>query len=114
MKNKTTKWPALIIALAAFCVLLIVPVFDDTKAQRCFALLVMVAILWMTEAIPLSLTGLLIPVFAILLQLSPPKQSFSEFAHPVIFLFMGGFVLAGALSRHSLDKLLAQKLTRLA
>ena len=46
--------------------------------------------------------------------LVPSGETFSQFAHPIIFLFMGGFVLAGALSRHGADKMLAQKLIRLA
>ena len=90
------------------------PIFDNRKAEYAFALLVMVAILWITESIPLPLTGLLIPVAAIFLQLLSPKDAFTEFANPVLFLFMGGFVLAGALSHHSLDKMLAQKLIKLA
>ena len=105
---------AFFIALVVFSVLLYLPIFNNQQAQKAFALLVMVAILWITEAIPLPLTGLMIPVMAILLQLLAPRDAFKEFAHPIIFLFMGGFVLAGALSRHSLDKMLAQKLIRLA
>lgn len=102
------------IAITVFCILIFLPIFDNRKAEYAFALLVMVAILWITESIPLPLTGLLIPVAAIFLQLLSPKDAFTEFANPVLFLFMGGFVLAGALSHHSLDKMLAQKLIKLA
>ena len=104
----------LFIAITVFIVLLFLPIFDSQKAQYAFALLVMVAILWITESIPLPLTSLLIPVGAIFLQLLSPKDAFTEFANPILFLFMGGFVLAGALSHHSLDKMLAQKLIQLA
>ena len=102
------------IAITVFCILIFLPIFDNRKAEYAFALLVMVAILWITESIPLPLTSLLIPVAAIFLQLLSPKDAFTEFANPVLFLFMGGFVLAGALSHHSLDKMLAQKLIKLA
>ncbi|MDB5203771.1 MAG: hypothetical protein JWQ27_3180 [Ferruginibacter sp.] len=84
------------------------------QVRRAFALLVLVAVLWMTEALPLPLTSLIIPVAAILMHIATPAEAFREFANPIIFLFMGGFVLAGALSRHSLDKMLAQKLIRMA
>lgn len=104
----------LFVALGVFSVLLYLPIFNDQQAQKALALLIMVAILWITEAIPLPLTGLLIPVMAIVMQLLSPSEAFKEFSHPILFLFMGGFVLAGALSRHSLDKMLAQKLIRLA
>lgn len=112
--KKGINFIALFIALLAFCTFLYLPIFENQKAQQAFALLIMVAILWVTEAIPLPLTSLMIPVIAIFMQLVSPKEGFKEFANPIIFLFMGGFVLAGALSRHSLDKMLAHKLINLA
>lgn len=111
---KKIKFPALVIAILLFCVLLKYPFFENQQAQKALALLVMVAVLWMTEAIPLAMTGLLIPVLASLLHLVPPSKAFSQFAHPIIFLFMGGYVIAGALTHYGLDKLLAQKLIGLA
>lgn len=111
---KKIKILPLTIAIALFCLILNYPVFENQQAQKALALLIMVALLWMTEAIPLALTGLLIPVVAIFLHLVPPNKAFSQFAHPILFLFMGGFVIAGALTRYGLDKLLAQKLIALA
>ncbi|MBS1743732.1 MAG: anion permease [Bacteroidetes bacterium] len=114
MVKKKINLKALFIALVAFSALLFFPIFNNHQAQQAFALLILVAILWITEAIPLPLTSLLIPVIAIFLQLTSPRNGFMEFANPIIFLFMGGFVLAGALARHSLDKRLAHKLIKLA
>ncbi len=111
---KKVKMLPLAIAAVLFCILLNYPLFENQQAQKALALLVGVAILWITEAIPLALTGLMIPVVATLLHLVPSGKAFSEFAHPIIFLFMGGFVLAGALTRHGVDKLLAHKLIALA
>ena len=111
---KKVKIPILAIAIVIFCVILNASIFSNYQAQKALALLILVAILWMTEAIPLALTGLMIPVMASLLHLVPPGKAFHEFAHPIIFLFMGGFVIAGALTHYGLDKLLAQKLIRLA
>lgn len=114
MAEKRINFTALIIALCVFFVILYFPIIENEKVRHGLALLILVAILWVTEAIPLSLTGLIIPVFAIFLQLLSPREAFKEFAHPVLFLFMGGFVLAGALSRHAIDKMLAHKLIGLA
>src|SRR5690606_16023742 len=102
------------IAITVFIILLSVPIFENFLAQRAFALLIFVAILWITEAIPLPLTALMIPVIAVFMHLADPDVAFRQFAHPIIFLFMGGFALAGALSLHSLDKLMAHKLINLA
>lgn len=112
--KKKINFLALFLAVTTFVAIMYFPTFENHDAQKTLALLIMVAILWVSEAIPLALTGLLIPMAAILLQLVPPKEGFMEFSSPIIFLFMGGFVLAGALSKHALDKMLALKLIKLA
>ncbi|MFN8249060.1 MAG: DASS family sodium-coupled anion symporter [Ferruginibacter sp.] len=114
MVKKKVNLITFLIALSVFAALLVIPLFGDIKARQVFALLVFVAILWITEAIPLAATGFLIPVAAILMGLTSPAKGFLEFTNPIIFLFMGGFVLAGALSRYALDKMLARKITGLA
>lgn len=100
--------------MLVFGFLLFYPIFKNQAAQHAFALLVLVAILWMTEAIPLALTGIMIPVVATLLKLVRPTEAFSQFGHLIIFLFLGGFVFAGALTTYAIDKLLAGKLIKLA
>ncbi|MES2703361.1 MAG: SLC13 family permease [Bacteroidota bacterium] len=112
--KKSINIPILSISLLVFTFLLFYPILKNQPAQQAGALFVLVAILWMTEAIPLALTGIMIPVVATLLKLIHPKEAFSQFGHPIIFLFLGGFVLAGALTTHGIDKLLARKLIRLA
>ena len=112
--EKTVNYKILSVAILVFVVLLYWPLFENYQAQKALALLILVAILWITEAVPLALTGLLIPVLASFMQLVTAGSAFDEFAHPIIFLFMGSFVLAGALSQYALDKMLAQKLIRLA
>lgn len=77
-------------------------------------LLVFVGILWLTEAIHVSLTALLVPVLSVLLGLQNTSSALSTFANPVIFLFFGGFALATALHIQGIDKLIAQKLIVLA
>jgi solute carrier family 13 (sodium-dependent dicarboxylate transporter), member 2/3/5 len=112
--RKTINIPVLLIGMLVFIFLLSYPIFNNQQAQKAFALFVLVAVFWMTEAIPLALTGIMIPVAATLLKLVHPQEAFSQFGHPIIFLFLGGFVLAGALTTHSIDKLLAQKLIKIA
>jgi solute carrier family 13 (sodium-dependent dicarboxylate transporter), member 2/3/5 len=112
--KKAFRLPALIVAVLLFGILCNVPIFDSISARYALALLVLAAVLWITEAIPLALTGLLIPVLAIVTRLAEPARAFQPFAHPIIFLFMGGFALAGALSHHGVDKWLAQRLINLA
>ena len=78
------------------------------------AIFVLVGGLWMTQAIHLSVTALLVPLLAVLLGLMGLREALSSFAHPIIFLFLGGFALAAALQRHGLDRALAMGVLRLA
>lgn len=71
-------------------------------------------LLWLTEAVHLSFTALLIPALAIALNVMPVRQAFTEFANPVIFLFLGGFALASALARHGIDRSIGNGVLRLA
>jgi len=78
------------------------------------ALFVLIGGLWMTQALHLSVTALLVPLLAMLTGLMDLRTALSPFAHPVIFLFLGGFALAAALQRQGLDRLLALAVLRSA
>jgi solute carrier family 13 (sodium-dependent dicarboxylate transporter), member 2/3/5 len=78
------------------------------------ALLALAAYLWLTEAIPIPTTALLIPVFACFLLKVPVEAALAPFADPIIFLFLGGFVIAGTLSKHQIDHWIATQLIRLS
>ncbi|MCG9722042.1 DASS family sodium-coupled anion symporter [Shewanella sp. Isolate7] len=73
------------------------------------AILVFAAVLWLTEAIHISVTAILIPIMGVLLGVFETKAAMSNFANPIIYLFFGGFVLAAALSHQGIDKRIAQK-----
>jgi sodium-dependent dicarboxylate transporter 2/3/5 len=78
------------------------------------ALFVLIAALWMTQALHLSVTALLVPLLAVLTGLMDLRSALAPFAHPIIFLFLGGFALAAALQRQGLDRALAVAVLRLA
>nr|HMQ72236.1 SLC13 family permease [Rubrivivax sp.] len=78
------------------------------------ALFALIGGLWLTQALPLAVTALLVPVGAVALGLAAPAAALAPFANPVIFLFLGGFALAAALQRHGLDRALASGGMRLA
>jgi solute carrier family 13 (sodium-dependent dicarboxylate transporter), member 2/3/5 len=78
------------------------------------ALFVLIGGLWMTQALHLSVTALLVPLLAVLAGLMDLRTALASFAHPIIFLFLGGFALAAALQRQGLDRLLALAVLRLA
>ncbi|MFB6070350.1 MAG: SLC13 family permease [Halanaeroarchaeum sp.] len=79
--------------------------------QYTVATMVFAAVLWVSGAIPLSLTALTIPV---LLALFGVYDDFGEavagFADPVIFLLLAGFMLAAALQYHDIDRRVALRI----
>ncbi len=93
---------------AAFLALLLVHFPNLTPAaSRLAALIVWVVIWWVTEAIPIPVTALLGPAMAVALGISTMRELFAAFGDPIIFLFLGGFLIAEAMSVHGLDRRVA-------
>ncbi len=99
--------------IVIFFILLNVLPFD-AKANKDLALLVFIAVLWLTEALHVTVTALLVPLLAIGLGLVATKNALAAFADPTIFLFFGGFALATALHIQKLDRMIANKIMALA
>lgn len=101
-------------ALAIIIAILAASGPDNPATQAGMALFALAGVLWLTEAIPLTFTALLIPLVAVALGLDDVKSSLSGFAHPTIFLFLGGFALAAAMSKYGIDRWLASRVMALA
>ncbi|ELR63501.1 Di-and tricarboxylate transporter [Photobacterium marinum] len=78
------------------------------------SILVFVAVLWLTEALHVSITAILVPILAIAFGIFKTPQALGNFANPIIFLFLGGFALAAALHKQELDKAIADKVLLIA
>lgn len=95
----------LALALGAFVAILLAPDFGSGPAVRpVAAVTVLMAILWMSEAAPLVITALLPLVLFPALGVSDIREAATPYADPVIFLFLGGFVLGAAMERSGLHK----------
>jgi sodium-dependent dicarboxylate transporter 2/3/5 len=86
---------------------LLLPTALAPPAQRVAAVLVLMVVLWMTEALPLAVTALLGPTLCIILGVATAQVAFAPFADPVIFLFIGSFILAEGMVVHRLDRRMA-------
>lgn len=90
-----------------------------TSEAIALAILVIAATLWVTEAVPLFVTSLVI-LFLSIVWLLPNMQLENEavskdlflspFFSDIILLFLGGFVLSAAMHKHRLDEWLAAKI----
>ncbi len=106
-----------IFAISAIVALILYNVlpFEDA-ANRGLALLVFVGVLWLTEAIHVTATAILVPILAVLIGIPEfeTKKALSSFADPIIFIFFGGFALAATLHIQKLDKKIALGIISLA
>ena len=64
------------------------------RAKIAAGLLFVVAALWLTELVPLVAAALLIPVIVVLAGINDATTILQPFAHPIIILFLSGFLLA--------------------
>ena len=76
-------------------------------AHHLLAVLSLIAIWWITEPVPIPVTSLLGPTLCVLLGIADMKTAFESFANPLIFLFLGGFLLAKGMMVNGLDKRIA-------
>ena len=95
----------------------------DAMGERMLAIFLLAIVLWVTEAIPLVATAVLVIGLEVLLvsnqALVPVPEdatSYSKFlgalANPVIILFLGGFLIADGAAKYHLDKNLAAVLIK--
>lgn len=83
------------------------PASVSAAAHRTAAVALLMAIWWMSEALPLAATALLPLALFPALGVLTPAASAQPYANSVIFLFLGGFVLALGMERWGLHRRIA-------
>ncbi len=107
--SNSTKTAIVLVDIVLFIALLYMLPFE-TKVNQGLAILVFIAVLWLTEALHTTVTAILIPVLAVATGLMSTKTALHGFSDPTIFLFFGGFALAAAMHHQELDKIIAQRI----
>ncbi|KAJ7183678.1 SPX domain-containing protein [Mycena filopes] len=122
----TKKKLAMVGAVGVFVALLNTQTVQGKEANRCYAVLMFCTVLWATEAIPLFVTSLMVPLLLVCLSvirddegtaLSAPdatKYIFSVMFSPTIMLLIGGFTISSALSKTNIDRVLITRVLSLA
>lgn len=82
-------------------------------ARACFAVVLWMGVWWFTEATPIAVTALLPIVLFPLLGIANSGDTLKHYSSGTIFLFFGGFLIAGALARWGLDRRIALLTIRL-
>lgn len=105
MKKSLSIGIALVLALLIY----LAPFEGLTEpARRTFAILVIAAVLWISEAIPLYATSFVIVFLEVILLKNVLDVSYKAYLYPffdpIIALFLGGFVLSRALNKYGIDE----------
>lgn len=97
------------LGLVVFVVMLVVgpPEGLDGKAWQVLGLLALMIIWWVSEAIPVAATALLPLGLLPLMGVVKPVEAAAPYADPIIFLFVGGFMIAVAIERSGLHRRIA-------
>lgn len=90
------------------------PFAMSAAAIKTAALTFWMASWWVSEVVPIAATALLPVVVSPLVSIGTIKQVTEPYAHPLIFLFLGGFLISIAMERWGLHKRIALKTMLLA
>jgi sodium-dependent dicarboxylate transporter 2/3/5 len=80
------------------------------NAHRLAAIVSLVVVWWVSESIPIPATALVGAALTVVFGIATAQQAFALFADPIIFLFIGSFMIGRAISDHGLDRRLAYSL----
>lgn len=99
----------LVLGIAAFGVMTAFgpPADLSSPAWSALSLLALMVIWWVSEAIPVAATALLPLALLPLLGVVKPVQAAAPYGDPIIFLFIGGFMVAAAIEQCGLHRRIA-------
>lgn len=102
--DRKRRRAGLVLSPVVFVALFWAPLPLGPEAHALAAIAALTVVLWVTEAIPLAAAALLGPSLAVVFGVTGPKNAYAAFSDPLIFLFLGGFLLAGGLSSQGFDR----------
>jgi solute carrier family 13 (sodium-dependent dicarboxylate transporter), member 2/3/5 len=103
----------LVALLLSFLFYALNPFGVSGAANRVLAVATLMVVLWISEALPMAVVALLPLVLFPVLGVSPIDATASSYANPVIFLFMGGFMLGLAIEKWGLHRRIALNIVKL-
>jgi sodium-dependent dicarboxylate transporter 2/3/5 len=103
------QWAGWILGPAALGLTLVVPPPEGLSVEgwRTAGAALLMAVFWIAESIPIPATALLPLVLFPALGLGDIRETAAPYANPIIFLFLGGFLIALAMQRWDLHRRVA-------
>src|ERR671910_185048 len=102
--EKARRTIGLFLAPAVFLIFFLLPLDMDETQQKLAAALLFVVVLWISEAIPIPIGGLLGIVLIVLIGVAPADDVIAPFGSTTILVFIGAFIIAQAMLRHGLAR----------
>ena len=115
-KKPSMQWLLLLLGPCAMLLTCLVepPVGMSAAAFKTAGLAFWMASWWVSEVVPIPATALLPLVISPIVDIAAIKSVAAPYAHPLIFLFLGGFLISIAMERWGLHKRIALKTMRYA
>ena len=89
------------------------PFAVEPEANKVLAIAGLMITWWVTEALPMPVVALLPLILFPLLHITKLEDTASSYANPIIFLFMGGFMLGLAIEKWNLHRRIALNIIRI-
>lgn len=109
----SSQLTAFICVLVATAIFFLNPFGVKPEAAKVLAFAVLMIGLWVTEALPMPVVALLPIILFPLFGTAPIDVTASAYANPVVFLFMGGFMLGLAIEKWNLHRRIALNIVRM-
>jgi sodium-dependent dicarboxylate transporter 2/3/5 len=101
------------LSIIAFFAVYLTPLPDfSLAAHKTLAIFACAAFLWMTDALPIAVTGILILLLIPLTGALSAHTTYSYFGSPAVFFILGAFILASPVMRSGLSTRLAVKILK--
>ncbi|MCY7309187.1 MAG: DASS family sodium-coupled anion symporter [Chitinophagaceae bacterium] len=114
MTKQQLKFISLLAGIAVSLLLYFVNPFGvSPAAAKVLAIAGLMITWWVTEALPMPVVALLPLILFPLLKISKLEETAAPYANPIIFLFMGGFMLGLAIEKWNLHKRIALNIVRI-
>src|SRR5918994_5022795 len=102
--EKARRTIGLFLAPAVFLIFYLLPLDMDETQQKLAAALLFVIVLWISEAIPIPIGGLLGIALIVVIGVAPADDVVGPLGSTTILVFIGAFIIAQAMLRHGLAR----------
>lgn len=111
--KKNSYWISFMLGIVlSLAVYLFNPFGMQADANKAVAVALLMIVWWVTEALPMPVVALVPLVLHPLLKLSTIEEATKAYSNPVIFLFLGGFMLGLAIQKWNLHKRIALQIVK--